>query len=60
MNSTVTEAKIATLIEVETTIGTGEEDDPYRRIKQWFHLTGELVVELDLWKEEKRNEAPHE
>lgn len=46
-------AKLVTLIETTSLRGAGKNNDPYREVKEWWTLDGELVVEWDRWYEQE-------
>lgn len=52
-------AKLIQVIEAEETRGRGVESDPVRRVKQYWSTDGELLAEVDPWKEcNEQTEAP--
>lgn len=44
------------LIESETTKGKGVENDPVRKLKQYWTTDGQLLIELDTYTGELRSE----
>lgn len=55
-------AKIVTLIETISKIGSGKNNDPYRELREWWTFDGDLVVEWDSWYEEelRKKEESHD
>jgi hypothetical protein len=42
-------AKLITVIESEEMRGNGKDDTPYRKVRQFWTVDGELLVEQDEW-----------
>jgi len=46
-------AKVISVIETEADIGMGVDDDPCRRVKQYWSLEGKLLATCDKWAQEQ-------
>ena len=53
--SNVRNVKTLTVIAVESVIGDGVENDPVRRITEYYTLDGELLATVDCWRGEKKD-----
>lgn len=51
-------ARVIKVIESDLTVrGSGTEADPYRRVRQYFSLDGELLAEVDELRDREDAEA---
>lgn len=50
-------SKIVELIKTESTIGSGKDGDPFRRLDEYFEKDGTLVFSRDAWLEAQMRET---
>jgi len=51
--SNVNEVSLIQVVRVDSTVGEGVGDNPYRRIIQYWSTEGELLATMDQWLEEE-------